>query len=237
MTHRPRAAGDRPQVPQRMRQHREDVADDGRHDAREPRAARRGDPHTDPDEDGEHRVREGRHETPCDERPRERGAATLTPRPGEVVDVLREGEAGGADGGIDHPVGDAVELTPQHPPRQEHEGTLGRLLHDRGDEHRRRHHRRLRVAGRNRLQDRDGARVEQGRDDGRDEPAPEERRDEVAGRFGLEAVQPEEGRDDDAERDQRHGECEQRRLDAERRAEVGGHDERGDEETRLPRHR
>ena len=197
--------------------------------ARQPGAARRGDADADAGEDGEHRVRERRHQAPGDEGAGERLAAALGPGLREVLDVLGEGEAGGADARVDHAVGDPVELAPQEPPRRAA---------------RRRPWRPPRRTGAtstavvasaacgsvDRLEHRDGARVEQRRDGGRHEGTPEERRDEVAGRLGLEAVEPQEGRDDDAERDDRHGEREERRLHPERGAEVGRHDERREEE-------
>ena len=165
----------------------------------------------------------------------ERLAPALGPRDREVLHVLGEGEAGRAHAGVDHAVGDAVELVPEEPPDEQDEHALERLLGERGDEHRRRRERRLGV-GRG-LEDGDGARVEQRRQDGRDEGAPEERPDEVAGGLGLEAVEPQERRDDDAERDHRDGEGQQRGLHAERGAEVGRHDEGREEEARRRRPR
>ncbi len=191
-------------------------------------AARRGDADPDPEEHGEHRVREGRHQAPRHEGAGERLAAALGVGLREVDDVLGEGEARRADARVDHAVGDAVELTPRDPPHDQHQRTLGGLLDERGDEHRGGLEGGLRVGGR--LEHGDGAGVEQRGDDGRDGGAPQEGTDEVAGGFGLEAVEPQEGRDHDAERHQRHGEREQGGLHAERRTEVGRHDQGREQE-------
>ena len=191
-------------------------------------AARRRDADAHPEEHREHRVRERRHQAAGHEGAGERLAAAAGVGLREVLDVLGEGEARGADARVDHAVGDAVELAPRDQPDEHHQGTLGGLLDERGDEHGGRLQGGLRVGGR--LEHGDGAGVEQRGDDGRDERAPQERTDEVAGGLGLEAVEPQEGRDDDAERHQRHGEREQRGLHAERRTQVGGHDQGREQE-------
>ena len=66
--------------------------------------------------------------TPGDEDPGQHLLPALDVGEAEVLDVLGEREAGRHDAGIDHPVGDAVELPPPQPPHQDDEQSLGGLL-------------------------------------------------------------------------------------------------------------
>ncbi len=126
----------------------------------------------------------------------------------EVLNVLGEGETGSRDTGIHHAVRDPVELATGKAPDQEDEQALGGLLYDGGDENGCESE--GFVGGDGSPQDELAGRVEGHRDEDGDEGSPEEGHDEVAGGLGLEAVEPHERRDDDAERDDRDDEPEQR---------------------------
>ena len=156
-------------------------------------------------------MRERREEAAADEGRGEAVLAVLDPGEGEVLDVLGEREAGGGHPGIDHAVGDPVELALREPPHEQDEQALRGLLDDGRDEDGR--ERQGLVPGDGAPEHQLAGGVEGHGDEDGDEGAPEEGHDEVAGRLGLEAVQPHEGRHDDAQRDDRDDEAEQRGAD------------------------
>ena len=160
--------------------------------------------------------------TPAHEEDRdEPRAATLAERATEVEDVLGEREPGGADARVDHAVDDPVELPPPEQQDQQHRRALERLLDDRRDGHRG-HGQRVLL---HLLQQHDRGRVEDQRAGAGHERAPAEREQQQRHRLGLEPVEPEERRYDDAERQHREDQTEQRGLDAGIGADGSGEDE------------
>ena len=119
----------------------------------------------------------------------------------EVEDVLAEREARADEAGVDDAVDDPVELAPPEQVDEQDAEALEGLLGDRREVD----GARLEGVGPPRLDEQlepEGV-EEEGADDG-DERAPEEGEDDVAHRLGLVAVEPEERRHDDEERDDRH---------------------------------
>ena len=173
----------------------------------------------DPGHRGEHRVRERRDHAA----EHERGLEQRHPaghRCGQgrdvVADVLHHREAEAHHGGVDDPVGGAVEFLPA-PPQQpgEHQALEGLLHHRRADRGRDE----LAVApaegGLGDVQQPGG--VEDPREQRGDARAPGETEDQVAGRLGLQPVQQQHQRDQ-----QRHRQQGQRQRDQERDHAVPG---------------
>lgn len=118
------------------------MRDDGQHEAGkrredldDPASRHRGDADADAGADREHRVCERRQQAAADEGCGQPLLPVLDPGDREVLDVLGEREPGSGDSGIDHAVGDAVELALGETPHEEHEQPLRSLLDERRDEH------------------------------------------------------------------------------------------------------
>ena len=112
----PGPAGDGREVPDRVRQHGQEVAADRCEHLERAVAGRGGDADADPGEDREHRVGERREQAAGDERAGEGRVAAVAVGHAEVLDVLGEREARRDHARVDHPVDDPVELAAPEPP-------------------------------------------------------------------------------------------------------------------------
>ena len=208
-----------------MQQHGGAPADHRGDDLGGPGVRYGGQTDTDPDHRREHRVQERADDPAHDEGRGEPTEAVLDRRPGEVLDVLREGEARGDDSGIDDAVGQAVELVAHEPPHDEQEDALEGLLREGRDEHGGEH------AGRPLVGDTHQDGSAEGVDDDRQRRRPErpveEGGHEVAPRLGLEAVEPQEEREHECQWQQCGEEAHDRPHDAEAVAVEQG-EERGE---------
>ena len=179
-----------------------------------PRAAhhRDGQPEPDPGERGEQRVREGPHDAPQDEQLGQPLLAVLHELAAEVDDVLAEGEPGAHQARIHDAVDDPVELAPPQQHDEQHPEALEPLLDERCPEDRSDD---VGVLGTGQPHGDRDAGVEEQRSGRRTDRTPGEGQDEHPGRLDLVAIEPQERRDHDQQRQCGEECCEQRDLDAE----------------------
>ena len=210
-----------------MEQHRAHPSGEDRDDAHDRPPRGHGDADADAGERGEERVPEGAHEPADEERRREPLAAVLVVGLPEVEDVLAEREARTDETGVDDAVDDAVELAATEQVDEQDAESLEGLLGDRRQVDRAR----LERVGPPRLDEElepEGV-EEEGADDG-DQGSPQEGEDDVAHRLGLVAVEPEERRHDDEQRDDGHQHGRGERLRRQPLTEDAEQDEQAHEE-------